>query len=107
MAKGPKFQIVFAPEALRHLDEIDSKHHTLLRRTIHEQLTHSPDKETRNRKPMEAPAPFGALWELRCGPKSRYRVFYDVEPAARMVQVLAVGVRDRNRILIGREVFES
>ena len=28
---------------------------------------------------MEPPAPFDASWELRCGPKNRFRVFYDVD----------------------------
>jgi hypothetical protein len=32
---------------------------------------------------------------------------YDVDSAARVVQVLAVGVKDRDRLLIGREEYES
>ena len=59
MAKRPKFTLSFAPEAIEHLDGIDPKYHGMLCRTIKEQLTSSPTEETRNRKPLEQPAP---LW---------------------------------------------
>src|SRR3990167_1094192 len=106
MAKRPKFTLCFAPQAIEHLDLIESKHHGLLRRTIHEQLTFAPAEETRNRKPMDQPAPFEASWELRCGPENRFRVFYDVDSASQEVHVLAVGVKDGNRLLIGGEEYE-
>jgi len=76
---------------------IERKDHRLIRRAVDEQLTHTPDKVTRNRKPLEEPAPYGATWELRCGPKNRYRVFYEVRLDERAVLVLAVGVKERNR----------
>src|SRR5215207_255093 len=98
MARRIKFTLSFAPEAIEHLDRISSKYHGLLRRTFNEQLTHTPTRETRNRKPLDQPAPFGATWELRCGPGNRFRVFYQVDSAAHEVQVLAVGVKDRNRL---------
>ncbi len=107
MAKRPRFAVSFAPEAIEHLDSIESKFHGLLRRTINEQLTHTPTQETRNRKPLDQPAPFGASWELRCGPDNRLRVFYDVDAAAREVQVLAIGVKERNRLLIGGEEYQT
>jgi mRNA-degrading endonuclease RelE of RelBE toxin-antitoxin system len=106
MAKRPKFTLAFAPEAIEHLDLIESKYHGLLRRTIREQLTHAPTEETRNRKPLEQPAPFQASWELRCGPGNRFRVFYDVDSPSQTVQVLAIGVKDRSRLLIGGEEYE-
>jgi hypothetical protein len=56
---------------------------------------------------LDQPAPFGASWELRCGPDNRFRVFYDVDSTTHEVQVLAVGVKDRNRLLIGGEEYES
>src|SRR5437773_57141 len=106
MAKRPKFTLSFAPEAVEHLDRIEPKYHGLLRRTVNEQLTHTPTEETRNRKPLDQPAPFGASWELRCGPDNRFRVFYDVDAAAQEVQVLAVGVKDRSQLFIGGEEYE-
>jgi len=106
MAKRPKFRLSFAPQAIQHLDLIESKYHGLLRRTIKEQLAYTPTEETRNRKPLDQPAPFEASWELRCGPDNRFRVFYDVDFASQAVWVLAVGVKDRSRLLIGGEEYE-
>ena len=106
MAKRTKFRLSFAPQAIEHLDLIEAKYHGLLRRTIKEQLTYSPTEETRNRKPLDQPAPFDSSWELRCGPDNRFRVFYDVDSASRAVWVLAVGVKERSRLLIGGEEYE-
>jgi mRNA-degrading endonuclease RelE of RelBE toxin-antitoxin system len=107
MGKRLKYALSFAPQVIDHLDQIETKYHSLLRRTIKEQLTHTPTEQTRNRKPLEEPAPFGASWELRCGPDNRFRVFYEVDAEAREVQVLAIGVKERNRLLIGGEEYES
>src|SRR5881396_820839 len=107
MAKQPKFRLSFAPEAIEHLDLIDSKYHGLLRRTIHEQLTFTPTKETRNRKPLDQPAPYGASWELRCGPDNRFRIFYEVDADSQTVSVLAIGIKERNRLRFGAEEYET
>jgi hypothetical protein len=107
MPRKRKYVLVFAPEAIEHLDAIEGKFHGLLRRVIHEQLTHTPMRETRNRKPMDQPGPFDASWELRCGPGNRFRVFYDVDLDESEVQILAIGVKDRNRVIIGGEEYES
>ena len=106
MAKRPKFTLCFAPEAIEHLDWIESKYHGLVRRAIKEQLTDTPTEETRNRKPLGQPAPLAASWELRCGPDNRFRVFYDVDSASRAILVLAIGVKDRSRLLIGGEEYK-
>ena len=106
MAKRPEFTLSFAPEAIEHLDRIEAKYHGLLRRTIKEQLTYTPTEETRNRKPLDQPAPFAASWELRCGPDNRFRVFYDVDAVLCAVQVLAVGVKERGRLFIAGEEYE-
>lgn len=44
-----------------------------------------------------------AGFELRVG---NLRVYYDVDDAGRLVNVLAVGAKDRNRVLIGGEEFD-
>lgn len=106
MAKRPPFTLCFAPEAIEHLDWIESKHHGLLRQTIKEQLTFTPTEETRNRKPMDQPAPFDASWELRCGPDNRFRVFYEVDSGSQEVHVLAIGVKDRERLFIGGQEYK-
>ena len=105
MAKQPKFTLAFAPEAVEHLDPIERKYHGLLQKAIREQLTHTPAKVTRHRKPLEQPAPFEATWELRCGPKNRFRVFYEVDLEAQTVRVVAIGVKERNQLFIGGEEY--
>jgi mRNA-degrading endonuclease RelE of RelBE toxin-antitoxin system len=107
MAMRPKFTITYAPEAIDHLDRLESKYHGLLRRTIHEQLTYTPTEETRNRKTRDHPAPFDANWELRCGSGNRFRVSYQVDPEVQAVRVLAIGLKDRSRLLFGGEEYQT
>ena len=107
MPRQPKFALIFAPETLDHLDAIERKYHRLIERAIDEQLSYMPARETHNRKPLEQPAPFGAAWELRLGPNNRFRVFYEVDVAERVVWVLAIGVKEGSRLLISGEEFES
>ena len=106
MAKSATFALSFAPEVVAHLDEIERKHHRLIRQTIHAQLSYTPTRETRNRKPMEQPAPSGATWELRFGPKNRFRVFYEVDEAEGTVWILAIGVKEGARLLVGGREIE-
>jgi mRNA-degrading endonuclease RelE of RelBE toxin-antitoxin system len=106
MPRRPRFHIVFAPETLDHLDAIQRSHHKLIRVAVKEQLSFVPEQATRNRKPLERPAPFGATWELRFGPANCLRVFYEIDLRTRSVQVLAIGVKERNKLFIGGEEFE-
>ena len=92
---------MYDPETKGHLRAIEPKHHSLIRETIEEQLLYEPDMETRNRKPLERPAGFGAEWELRFGPDNRFRVFYDVDAESREVHILAIGVKERDRLFVG------
>ena len=85
---------------------IEAQHHGVIRTTIDEQLKHAPDTPTRNRKRLEAPAPFDATWELRCGPDNRFRILYEIDGQKKTVNVLAIGIKDRNRLLIGGEEFK-
>ncbi len=101
MISRPKFTLDFAPETVDHLDAIERKYHRLIEKTIDEQLTYTPKQETRNRKPLERPTTFGATWELRFGDKNRFRVFYEVKSVERVVRILAIGVKERNRLFIG------
>ena len=106
MPRPRRFTITFAPETVAHLDAIERKDYRLIRQTIESQLSFSPGQATRNRKPMEQPGPFGATWELRFGPGHRFRVFYEFESGTRVVNVLAIGIKERNRLRIAGEEFE-
>ena len=105
MAKKTPFALVYADEVKHHLRAIETKHHSLIQSEIEGQLPFEPERETRNRKPLKRPIAFGADWELRFGPGNRFRVFYQVNAASREVRVLAIGVKDRNRLFIGGEEF--
>jgi mRNA-degrading endonuclease RelE of RelBE toxin-antitoxin system len=107
MARRARFHIVYAPEVLEHLDSIERGHHRAIAREIVGQLSHTPLAETRNRKPLEQPARYGATWEIRCGPDNRFRVLYDVDPHQRTVSILAIGVKKGGRLVIGGEEFGS
>jgi hypothetical protein len=48
-----------------------------------------------------------ADWELRLGPDNRFRVFYQIDAEGREVHILAVGVKDRERLYFGGEEFEE
>lgn len=106
MARRSKFTISYAPETYKHLDWIESKYHRLVATKIEEQLSHTPARETRNRKPLEEPAALGATWELRFGPKNSFRVFYDVNHEEKIVSVLAIGVKEGNQLFVGGQEFE-
>jgi hypothetical protein len=107
MAKKPHFALVYADEVKQYLQAIETKYHSVIRTEVEAQRLFQPNAETRNRKPLKRPIAFGADWELRLGPDNRFRVFYQVNAASREVRVLAVGVKDGNRLLIGGEEFEG
>ncbi len=103
VAKKVPFSLIYAPIVHDHLAAIDAKYDALIRQTTEEQLTHEPDVETRNRKPVRPPAAFQAEWEIRFGPKNQFRVFYQIDYEIREVRIVAVGVKYRNRLLVGGE----
>lgn len=100
------YRIVFARGVREHLAVIDSKYHSLIRDTIHEQLIYEPFVETRNRKPVAGMTPFGLVWELRFGPQNIFRVFYSGDADEVRVSVVAIGVKERNVLRVGGEEIE-
>src|SRR6266446_7475362 len=84
-----------------HLRTIDTKYHALIRAKIDEQLKFEPAVETRNRKPLQQPAAFEARWEIRFGPDNRFRILYDIDEEEHQVLILAIGAKDRERLLVG------
>jgi mRNA-degrading endonuclease RelE of RelBE toxin-antitoxin system len=106
MAGKKPFGVIYAPQVKDQLRAIEGKHHSLIRGKIEGQLLFEPDVETRNRKPLEQSAAFPGAWELRFGQDNRFRVFYDVEVAEREVRIIAVGVKERDRLFIGGEEVE-
>lgn len=107
MVRRQPYSLVYDPEVRQHLQAIDSKYHSLIRGKIEEQLLFEADVETTNRKPLRQPALLAAEWEIRFGPDNRFRVFYDIDHEHREVQILAVGEKVRERLLIGGKEVEQ
>lgn len=97
------YTLIYPPAVNKHLGAIDAKYHGLIREKIEEQLLFEPAVETRNRKPLHQPAAFSARWEIRFGPDNRFRVLYDVDEVGHEVYILAIGEKDRNRLLVAGE----
>jgi mRNA-degrading endonuclease RelE of RelBE toxin-antitoxin system len=96
------YRVEYSPAIVEHLRVLTARQRALVLDAIDEQLAHQPTVETRNRKPMR-PNPL-APWELHIG---ELRVYYDVEEEPKqLVTIVAVGVKDRNRILIRGEEVE-
>jgi hypothetical protein len=106
MVKEQPFALTYDPEVEQHPRNIERKHHSLIRKAIDEQLQFEPQTETRNRKPLQQPAAFAATWELGFGPANQFRVLYAVDSERREVQILAISVKDRNRLIVGGEEVE-
>ena len=96
-----KYRIEYSPETEEHLRVLTVREQSAVLDSVEEQLEHQPTVETRNRKPMR-PNPV-APWELRIGD---LRVYYDVrDEPERIVYIRAVGIKERNRVRIGKEVI--
>jgi hypothetical protein len=106
MPRRRVFEVVFDTLALDHMDAIERKSHTLIRRTIDEHLVQEPDVVTRNRKPLTRATTIGATWEVRCGPANRFRIFYDIHHDERLVVVLAIAREVGERLFVGKERFQ-
>ena len=106
MVGRDSYELIYDPEVGRQISKLGRKYHSLIRQQIEEQLSYEPDTETRNRKPLLRPSVLGSAWELRFGPENRFRVFYRVNRTRRQVYILAVGVKIKNRLLIGGEEFD-
>lgn len=106
MARRQPYTPIYARGVTRHLKSIDAKYDSLIRETIEAQLLFEPNVETRNRKPLRQPAPFGAQWEIRFGPDNRCRVLYDIDEERHAVQVLAVGEKEGHRLIVAGEEVE-
>jgi len=97
-----EFRFLLSPVAIEGLAELRKFDETRIRDALVEQLGHEPTKETRHRKrlrPNEL-----AEWELRVG---EYRVFYDVDEKESAVKVIAIGYKQRNKVVILGEEYSS
>lgn len=96
------YQILLSRIAETHLQTLTAREQRIVIDNISQQLTYEPTVETRNRKRMRS-NPL-ASWELRIG---ELRVYYDVEEDPEpSVEILAIGVKERNQVRIGNKVVD-
>ena len=97
-----KFRIEYAPTTVVHLKALTARQQSTVLDGVANHLSIDPMVETRHRKPMR-PNPL-APWELRLG---NLRVYFDIvtDPDP-VVLVLAVGIKDRNVLRIGKKAIE-
>jgi mRNA-degrading endonuclease RelE of RelBE toxin-antitoxin system len=89
------YTIRYTPSARDDLRAVERTAVSTILRSIDQQLAHQPLAPTRNRKLLRPNAL--ANWELRVG---RYKIFYDADPTASMVEVKAVGWKEHNKLLV-------
>ena len=93
------YSIEYLRPALEHLRYLTARQRSTVFAGVDEQLRHEPTVGTRNRKQMRANVL--ASWELRLGD---LRVYYDVEEKPQqLVKIAAIGIKDGNEVIIGRE----
>lgn len=96
-----KYRIEYSLETEEHFQALTTRQQTIVLDTVERQLQYQPTIETINRKPMR-PNPI-APWELRIGD---LRVYYDIEDEPEhAVYIRAVGIKERNKVKIGKEVI--
>lgn len=96
------YHIVYADEISNHIRALTARQQATVFAEINQQLSYEPAVETRNRKSLRPNTL--ASWELRVGD---LRVYYDVQEAPeQQVNVAAIGIKVRNRILIAGRLYD-
>ena len=96
--KKPPYVIEYSPPSREHLAALSAGQRATVLDEVGVQLLHQPTVVTRNRKPLQ-PNPL-ARFELRI---ADLRVYYEVDEERRVVEIRAVGIKDRDRVFIGGE----
>jgi mRNA-degrading endonuclease RelE of RelBE toxin-antitoxin system len=95
------FQIDLAPDALEQVTAFRKFDQVRILEAIRQQLSNDPLALTRHKKLMRSN--LIAAYELRVGD---FRVYYDVDAKKRVVSVRTIGLKVRNRVIIGGEEME-
>ena len=95
------YDIIYTASALEDLALLRQFEQKQVVDEVDHQLKHEPDVETRNRKRLRPNDV--AEWELRIG---KFRVFYDVQEAIKIVKIEAIGYKHGNRLFIHGEEYE-
>lgn len=99
--KKPSYRIEYSPPSREHLAVLNAGQRSRVLDQVDVQLVHQPTRLTRNRKPLQ-PNPL-ARFDLRIG---ELRVYYEVDEGRRVVEIRAVGMKNRDRVFIGGEEID-
>ena len=95
-----KFRIQLTTSAIGDLKWFDKYERVLILDVMERQLCNEPEMETSHRKCLRKNVL--STWELRI---ERYRIFYNVSEEYALVEVLAVGYKEHNKLFIrGKEI---
>ena len=97
------FDLIYDAGAAGHLSCIPKKYHSMIRESVEERLSFEPEKEAKNRKPLVGSSLFDMGLELRCGARNEFMVFYRTDNIKKEVYILAIGVKKKNKLIIGKE----
>ena len=97
-----RFEIDYADQAKEHLRALGAHRRARVVDAVDERLSFEPGRENRNRKRMDENS-LDAGFELRVGD---LRVYYDIDEPQRLVHVLAIGEKNRDRVRIGGEEID-
>jgi mRNA-degrading endonuclease RelE of RelBE toxin-antitoxin system len=99
--KKSPYGIEYSPLSREHLAALSARQRAMVLDEVDVQLPHQPTVVTRNRKPLQL-NPL-ARFELRI---AELRVYYEVDEERRLVEIRAVGIKDRDRVFIGGEEID-
>ncbi len=94
------YEIEFSPNAMHHMRIIEARDRAVIWAAIREQLQREPMTETQHRKRMRPNRFFP--WQLSV---QNFRVFYDAAADPPLVIVLAIGIKEHEKVRIGGEVM--
>jgi len=95
------FDLKWSPDARDHLSGLSANHRATVVDGAEKHLQDEPNVPAKKRKLLrENPL---ATWELRLGD---LRVFYNIDEPNHAVEIVAVGIKERNRLIIGGEEIE-
>ncbi len=102
-----RYSIQYSPETKAHAKFFKPFHLVSIREAINEQLRMEPTVKTKNRFPLdESKHRFEeSEWELRCGNNNQFRIFYKVDETARIVFVVGIGIKIREKTFFGGKEF--
>lgn len=95
------FHLRWSPDARDHLAGLSGNQRTTALDGAETHLKDHPDQATKRKKLLrENPI---ATWELRLGD---LRLFCNIDAEQHAVEIVAVGVKDHNRLVIGGQEIE-